>query len=71
MVVKKRSANYIKFLIYIIVIFLINAAGITFFFRADLTEDNIYSISKASKRVVSTLSEPLTIKVFFTKNLPF
>ncbi|HUU41104.1 MAG TPA: GldG family protein, partial [Desulfatiglandales bacterium] len=70
MVVKKRSANYIKFLIYIIVIFLINAAGITFFFRADLTEDNIYSISKASKRVVSTLSEPLTIKVFFTKNLP-
>jgi ABC-type uncharacterized transport system involved in gliding motility auxiliary subunit len=30
----------------------------------------MYSISDASKKVVSTLSEPLTIKVFFTKNLP-
>jgi len=42
----------------------------TLFFRIDLTENNIYSISDASKKVVSTLSEPLTINVFFTKNLP-
>ncbi|MBW1850268.1 MAG: GldG family protein, partial [Deltaproteobacteria bacterium] len=49
---------------------MINVAGITLFFRMDLTGNKIYSISKASKRVVSTLSEPLTIKVFFSKNLP-
>ena len=67
---KNRSGNYIKFFIYLIVIVLINVAGITLFFRLDLTENKIYSISKASKQVVSTLSEPLTIKVFFTKNLP-
>ena len=36
----------------------------------DLTRNQIYSISKASQQVVATLSEPLTIKVFFTKNLP-
>lgn len=66
---KNRSGNYIKFFIYLIAIALINAAGITLFFRLDLTEGKIYSISKASKEVVSTLSEPLTIKVFFTKNL--
>jgi ABC-type uncharacterized transport system involved in gliding motility auxiliary subunit len=70
MVEKKRSAGYIKFFIYLVIIFLINAAGVTLFFRVDLTEDKIYSISEASKRVVSTLSEPLTIEVFFTKNLP-
>ena len=40
------------------------------FFRIDLTENKIYTLSEASRRVVSTLSEPLTIKVFFTKNLP-
>jgi ABC-2 type transport system permease protein len=45
-------------------------AGTTLFFRVDLTENGIYSISKASKDVVSTLSEPLTINVFFTRNLP-
>jgi ABC-type uncharacterized transport system involved in gliding motility auxiliary subunit len=65
-----RSGKYAKFFIYLIVIVLINAAGITLFFRADLTENKIYSISEASKRVVSTLSEPLTIRVFFTQNLP-
>jgi len=30
----------------------------------------LFSLSEASERVVSTLSEPLTIKVFFTNNLP-
>ena len=68
--VKRRSGNYIKFLIYLITIVLINLVGITLFFRVDLTENKIYSISDASKKVVSTLSEPLTIDVFFTKNLP-
>ena len=70
MVVNKRSKSFLKFFIYLIVIVLINLAGTTLFFRLDLTENGIYSISKASRQVVSTLSEPLTIKVFFTKNLP-
>ena len=70
MVDKKRSGRYLKFLIYLVVVVLVNVAGITLFFRVDLTESKIYSISKASQKVVGTLSEPLTIKVFFTKNLP-
>ena len=67
---KNRIQSYIKFIIYMIAIVLINVAGITLFFRMDLTDNRIYSISKASQRVVSTLSEPLTIKVFFSKDLP-
>jgi len=67
---KNMTQNFTKFFIYMVVIVLINVAGITLSFRADLTKNKIYSISKASKRVVSTLSEPLTIKVFFSKNLP-
>jgi len=67
---RNRSGKYIKFFIYLIAIILINIAGITLFARIDLTENNIYSISDASKKVVETLSEPLTINVFFTKNLP-
>ena len=68
--VKERYGDYIRFIIYLIVIVLINAAGMTLFFRIDLTSNGIYSISDVSKEVVSTLSEPLTINVFFTKNLP-
>jgi ABC-type uncharacterized transport system involved in gliding motility auxiliary subunit len=70
MVEKKRSGRYLKFLIYLVVVVLVNVAGITLFFRLDLTDSRIYSISRASQKVVDTLSEPLTIKVFFTKNLP-
>ncbi len=67
---KKGSERYFKFLIYLIIVVLVNAAGITLFYRLDLTVNQMYSISEASKKVVATLSEPLTVKVFFTKNLP-
>lgn len=65
-----RSGKYIKFIIYLVIFILLNIAGKTLFARFDLTKNQIYSISDASKRVVETLSEPLTINVFFTKNLP-
>ncbi len=67
---KKRSGKYLKFIIYLLVIVLVNVAGITLFLRMDLTKNKVYSISTASKKVVATLSEPLTINVFFTKDLP-
>ncbi|MBF0099584.1 MAG: Gldg family protein [Desulfobacterales bacterium] len=67
---KGKSETYIKLIIYVVVVVLVNLVGMTLFFRFDLTQNKIYSISAASKKVVSTLSEPLTINVFFTKNLP-
>ena len=70
MLPKKKSETYIRLLVYLIIVVLVNVAGITLFFRLDLTANKMYSISEASKKVVSTLSEPLTVNVFFTKNLP-
>jgi len=67
---KTRSAHLTKFLVYLAVVVLVNVAGITLFFRVDLTSDHMYSLSEASKKAVRNLSEPLTINVFFTKNLP-
>ena len=66
---KKRVATYTKFTVYLLVVVLINVAGITLFFRLDLTENRAYSLSQASKTVVKTLTEPLTISVFFTEDL--
>ena len=62
--------HYLKFILYIAVIVLVNIVGLTLFFRADLTKNGIYSLSDASKKAVATLSEPLSINVFFTKDLP-
>ena len=67
---KKSFTKYIKFSIYLLAVIMINVAGLTLFFRLDLTKNRVYSISEASREVVSTLTEPLTISVFFTKNLP-
>lgn len=66
----KRYNHYIKFALYTAVIILLNLAGRTMFERIDLTDTQAFSLSEGSKRAVSTLSEPLTIKVFFTKKLP-
>lgn len=65
-----QSENYAKFLVYAAVVVLVNIAAGTLFFRWDLTENNIYSLSDASKKAVKNLSDPLTINVFFTENLP-
>jgi ABC-type uncharacterized transport system involved in gliding motility auxiliary subunit len=65
-----RYGKYGKLLLYLAVVVLVNIAGLTLFFRVDLTANRVYSLSETSRRVVSTLSEPLTINVFFTRNLP-
>lgn len=67
---KKQMEKYYKFGLYLVVVILINLVGLTLFFRTDLTSNGLYSLSKASQEAVSSLKQPLTIKVFFTKNLP-
>jgi ABC-type uncharacterized transport system involved in gliding motility auxiliary subunit len=65
-----KIQKYFKLLVYLSVIVLLNLAGLTLFFRWDLTENKLYRLADASREVVENLREPLTIKVFFTKNLP-
>jgi ABC-type uncharacterized transport system involved in gliding motility auxiliary subunit len=66
----KPTASYFKFGLYLVVVVLINVAGITLFGRIDLTQSKSYSLSEVSRKVVSSLSEPLTINIFFSRNLP-
>ncbi len=68
--ISRNSERYIKFFLYLSVIVLANAAAVTLFFRIDLTRNGMYSLSSVSRAVVTNLSEPLTIDVFFTRDLP-
>lgn len=70
MTASRRYAKYYRFMVYLAVVVLVNVVGETVFFRTDLTSNGIYSLSEASRSAVATLSEPLTINVFFTKDLP-
>ena len=70
MAARNRSGSYYRFAAWLVVVVLVNVAGLTLFFRVDLTGSGVYSLSRASREAVANLSEPLTISVFFTKNLP-
>ncbi len=67
---KLASIKNLRFVIYLAMVVLVNLASSTLFLRTDLTKNRIYSLSGASKDVVAGLEEPLTIKAFFSKNLP-
>ena len=56
--------------LFVIAIVLLNLVSVNLFFRLDLTQPKSYSLSSASKEVVRNLEEPMSIKVFFSKNLP-
>lgn len=71
----KKFLNWIKspssdFALFIILLILANIAGRNAFLRFDLTNQGSYSISEVSKQTVETLTEPLSVKVFFSDNLP-
>lgn len=56
--------------LFIIAVVLLNLVAARCFFRIDLTEPKSYSLSSASCEVVRNLEEPMSVKVFFSKNLP-
>ena len=60
----------LRTVLYLAVVVLINVVGLSQYVRVDLTEDKMYSLSEVSKQAVSSLAEPLTIKAFFSKDLP-
>lgn len=71
----KNFINYIKssrsdILLFAVFLLLLNLVAYRAFVRFDLTAPRSYSLSKASIQTVRTLEEPLSIKVFFTSNLP-
>ncbi len=64
------NSKNLQLIINIVIIILINIAGVTLNARFDLTRNKTYSLSQKSKDIVSNLSENLSIKVLFSKDLP-
>lgn len=64
----KSSAS--DFVLFALILVLANIACRKAFLRFDLTSQGSYSISEASRSTVRTLTEPLSVKVFFSDNLP-
>jgi len=70
---KKRKINAGKITgiaLLLGVLVLINLISINWFTRIDLTEGGIYTLAQASKDAVANLPDPITVKCYFSKDLP-
>lgn len=52
------------------IVVLVNLLSNQFFFRWDWTEGNQYTLSKATKDIVRGLDQPLSVKAYFSAQLP-
>ena len=67
----KRSASYTTYLLLIAgILILVNILSDRFFLRLDLTEGKQYTLSKATKDILRNLEDPVTVRAWFTKDLP-
>ena len=64
---KSPSCDTFLFIVFLI---LLNLVAGKLFFRIDLTSSRNYSLSSSSRLLVKTIDEPLSIKVFFSSNIP-
>jgi gliding-associated putative ABC transporter substrate-binding component GldG len=71
MFMNMRSKSSVTYAILLIVgvIALVNILSNRFFVRIDLTEDNRYTLSRATKDLLRNLEEPITITAYFTRKL--
>lgn len=66
----KITSKQIDIALFVVALILLNVVISGAHIRGDVTRQKTYTISEASRKTISTLSEPLSIKVFFSKNLP-
>ncbi len=59
-----------QILIIIGIIIVVNILADQFYFRLDFTADKRYTLSQASKDILSSLDEPVTVTAYFTEDVP-
>lgn len=65
-----RSQTLIRVAIVAGILILLNVVSVRLFGRLDLTQNNLFTLSDASKNLVKSLDDRLTIKAYFTEELP-
>lgn len=65
-----KSKIYTSIGLVIAIVILLNLLAHEYHLRLDLTEDRQYTLSKATKEILSDLEEPVTVKAYFSQNLP-
>ncbi|RZK13453.1 MAG: gliding motility-associated ABC transporter substrate-binding protein GldG, partial [Hymenobacter sp.] len=59
-----------RFAALIGVLLVLNFVAQRFFFRLDLTEEKRYTMSPATKKLLTDLKQPVTVTVYLTGDFP-
>ena len=67
---KNKSRDITRFILVVAIIILVNVIGSLKFFRLDLTADNRYSLSDATKELLNSFDDVLLVKVYLEGEFP-
>ncbi len=65
-----RQQLIVRLLVVLGILVSLNVIAVRYFTRIDLTADHMYTLSDASKNLVSSLDDRFTVKAYFTDDLP-
>ena len=66
----RKRRDLLRFAAIIGALFILNFVAQRFFFRLDLTEEKRYTMSPATKQLLSDLKQPVTVTVYLTGDFP-
>lgn len=70
---KKRQrilgSTAINIILVLIIIVAVNVIAAGFYFRLDITEEKLYTLSEGTEKIVNRIETPVTMKYYFSKNL--
>jgi gliding-associated putative ABC transporter substrate-binding component GldG len=66
----RKRRDLLRFAAIIGALFILNFVAQRFFFRLDLTEEKRYTMSPATKQLLSDLKTPVTVTVYLTGDFP-
>ena len=70
MLIKNKNSFFIFLAALLVGLVLLNLTSRDIFYRFDLTDNKMFSLSSSSRSIVEKIDDRLTIKVYFSDNLP-
>ena len=70
MLVRDKNSFTLYIAVLLGILLLLNLIGRNWYKRFDLTDNKMYSLSKSSENVLDKIDDLLTMKVYFSDDLP-
>lgn len=66
----KKNTVIIRLMVFALILVVVNMISSKLYFRLDFTEDQRYTLSKATNEILTSLDDVITVKAYFSEDLP-